>query len=479
MMARAKALFRCQDCGFETPKWSGQCPDCGQWNRLVEAERSELSASAERRPETMLTDFSSEVTPLERAGAADPARLAAGIAEVERLLGGGLVPGQVVLLAGPPGIGKSTLTLQLAAAVARPVLYVSGEESLAQVAQRAGRLGLAAKTVSLLCETNVAAVIEAAKRYKPQVLIVDSIQTVFHPELAGGPGTVGQVRACAAELLRWAKAEGAALFLLGHVTKEGMLAGPKVLEHLVDTVLYFESERSRELRLLRCHKNRFGPTSEIGLFEMTGSGLREVGDAYAYFEAERTGGAPAGRAVAVALEGSRAFLAEVQALAVATRYPYPRRMASGFDLNRALVLLAAMEKHLRLRLDGRDVYVNLAGGLKLKDPALDLAVVFAVASSLKDAPVPPPWALIGEVGLLGELRTAPRLEERLKAAAKAGFKKALVAKRSDRAAAARVPGIAVVGAATLGEAFAAVFGSRPEASPRHPEPSAPDLERIP
>jgi len=240
-----------------------------------------------------------------------------------------------------------------------------------------------------------------------------------------------------------------------------MLAGPKVLEHLVDTVLHFEAEKSRELRFLRCNKNRFGPTNEIALFEMTETGLKEVGDAFSYFEAERTGGTPAGRAVAVAAEGTRPFLCEVQALSVSTRYPYPRRMASGFDLNRALVLLAAMEKHLRLRLDGRDVYVNLAGGLKLKDPALDLAVVFAVASSVKDVPVPPEWVLLGEVGLLGELRRAPLLEERLKAAEKAGFKKALVARKSARELAARFKGLQVVGAETLAEAFEAVFGSRP------------------
>lgn len=463
-MPKLKAVYICQDCGASSPKWAGQCADCGRWNTLIEevVDIAGVAAGAPR-PGSLLPETASEVVSLTKASAQDLKRLPTGIGEVERMLGGGLVPGQAVLLAGPPGIGKSTLMLQLAAGFEGgrgSVLYASGEESLAQVSSRASRLGIKSDSISLLSATNLAAVLQAAKERKPRLLVVDSIQAVYHPELAGAAGTVGQVRACAAELLKLAKGQDTVLFVLGHVTKEGTLAGPKVLEHLVDTVLSFEAERHREWRLLRASKNRFGPTSEIGVFEMTDKGLREIPVDDARLDLSAAGGGLAGRAVAVAAEGTRPFLAEVQALAVATRYPYPRRMASGLDLNRTLVLLAALEKHLRLRLDGRDVYVNLAGGLRFRDPALDLASVFAVASSAKDIPVPSEWVFIGEVGLLGELRGAPMMTERLKAAERAGFKKALVAKKA-LAGLSKPKHLQVVGAERLADAFQAVFGAVP------------------
>jgi len=459
-MARLKTVFRCQECGYCAPKPMGQCPGCSAWNAMVEEVVEARPAAAAGTAQRRLTQFSSEVTALKDTPAETQARLRTGLGEFDRLLGGGVVPGQVLLLAGPPGIGKSTLMLQVATRLAaqnpqRSVLYISGEESLRQVSSRAKRLGLANDSVYLLAETDLAKILAAVARVKPWLIIMDSVQTVYHPEFSSGPGTVAQVRECAAELLRAAKSSEAVVFLLGHVTKEGALAGPKVLEHIVDTVLYFDTERHDLLRVLRAQKNRFGPTDELGLFEMGEQGLREVRDAAQFFLEDRDARPLPGRAPSVTLEGSRPILVEVQALVVATNYPLPRRMATGLDLNRVLVLLAAMEKHLRLRLENRDVFVSLAGGLRIKDPAVDLAACLAVVSSAREVPVAPDWVMLGEVGLLGGVGRVPHLETRLKEAAKAGFRKALVPAASLKNL-SRKPGLELVGVADLAEAAAAL-----------------------
>lgn len=418
------------------------------------------AAGTKRRQE--LTEFTSEVATLqELRPAAVEVRTPTGVPELDRLLGGGVVAGQVILLAGPPGIGKSTLMLQAAARLARnlKVLYISGEESLKQVSARAKRLGLAEEPLYLLSETDLGKTLAAIDKLKPGVVVLDSIQTAYHPELSSSPGSVAQVRECASELLRHAKANDAVVFLLGHVTKDGALAGPKVLEHIVDTVLYFDTEQHDLLRVLRAHKNRFGPTDEAGLFEMGEAGLREVKDVASHFIADRSQGLRAGSAVSATLEGSRPMLVEAQSLVVSTKYPLPRRMATGLDLNRVLVLLAAMEKHLRLRLEDKDVFVSLAGGVRLKDPALDLAVCLAVVSSAREKALPADWIMVGEVGLLGEISRVPFMESRLREAAKSGFKKALVPART----VGDLPrvGLELVGAEDLEEAVSKAFAASP------------------
>lgn len=449
---RLKSLYRCQQCGFTTPKWAGQCPDCEAWNTLTEEVVQIGSSSPQKAGGRALTEFSSEVTALSKAPERESARARTGIGELDRLLGGGLVPGQIVLLAGPPGIGKSTLMLQAAHKLAGPqskVLYVSGEESLGQVSGRAKRLGIRSDSIYLVSETNLGKVLDAMREITPQALILDSVQTVYHPDLAGSPGSVGQVRECAAELLRAAKSKDIITFLLGHVTKEGSLAGPKVLEHIVDTVLYFDTERHHLLRILRAEKNRFGPSNEIGIFEMGEKGLAEVPDASAFFVSERAEDAVAGRAVSVAVEGSRPLLIEVQALVAPTRYPLPRRMAAGLDLGRTQLLIAALEKHLRLPLENRDVFLSLSGGMRQKDPALDLAACMALVSSAKDAALPADAVFLGEVGLLGQIGRVAFLQQRLKEAARLGFKRAFVPARSLKDLVA--PGLAIEGVATVAD----------------------------
>lgn len=439
---KLKSVYRCQQCGFSSAKWFGQCPDCGQWNTLVE-EAVELPGKGSGKSRA-LTEFSSEITRLSGEGVPEKnlsSCRSTGISEFDRVLGGGLVSGQVLLLAGPPGIGKSTLMLQLAAGIApHPdgsyggvtpgVLYVSGEESLNQIRSRACRLKLKSDNIYLLSETNLGKIIDAFHKTKPAVIILDSIQTVFHPEYAGSPGSVGQVRECAAELLRVCKSGDSILFILGHVTKEGTLAGPKILEHIVDTVLDLDIERNQILRILRAHKNRFGPTSEVGIFEMGEQGLSGISDAsmlftsFSSFADSRRERAIAGRAFSVAMEGARPMLAELQALASPTRYPLPRRMTTGLDLNRAQLLLAAMEKHIKLRLENSDVFASLAGGIKFSDPALDLALCASIISSARDVPVQADVIFIGEVGILGQVARVPWMARRLAEADRLGFKKA-------------------------------------------------------
>lgn len=422
-----KTVFICQKCGYESPKWAGKCPECGEWNTLTEEVKQQESKKPART--RSFTDFSSDIVKLSESKAVREERVPTHIAEFDRLLGGGLVKGQLTLLAGAPGIGKSTLMLQVAAALSKDkkVLYISGEESIGQISGRAQRLGVNGEKIFLLCETDIQKIVESVAKVNPDVLVLDSIQTVYHPEFTSSAGTVGQVRECASELVRLCKPKGIITFVLGHVTKDGELAGPKVLEHMVDSVLYFDTEKDNVLRLLRPHKNRFGSTGEIGLFKMTARGLEGVENAGEYFAQTSKDRALKGRAYTLALEGSRPILTEVQALVSPTHYPFPRRVTTGIDLNRSLMLFAALEKHVGLPLDNKDIFVSLAGGVKLKDPALDLAVCAAVISSCRDVPVPHDWLFVAEVGILGQAAKVPLLDRRLEEARRLGFKKAFTA----------------------------------------------------
>ena len=423
-MARTGARFFCTSCGSETLKWEGRCPTCGEWNALAEAPdgggggRSSRagSRSASRRR-------SAGPVPLREAEGEDRERRLVGIGELDRVLGGGLVPGSLLLLGGAPGIGKSTLLLQLAARLDEAgsgVLYVSGEESAGQVKMRAERLSGGAPDVPFLAETDVAAVVEAARERALELLCVDSIQTLRAPEVDGSPGGVAQVRACAAHLQEFAKESGAATFLVGHVTKQGGLAGPRTLEHLVDAVLTFEGRRTLEHRILRATKNRFGGVDEMAVFRMTSSGLEPVERPSELFLADRPAGL-SGSAVALPLQGSRPLAAEVQALTAPSRYGSPRRVTTGFPSRRLAVLLAVLERRAGMPLGDADVFVNVVGGLRLTDPAADLAVVAAIASAELDVPVPQGSAFAGEVGLGGEVRGVARLEHRAREAARSGM----------------------------------------------------------
>ncbi|MCG0238242.1 MAG: DNA repair protein RadA [Firmicutes bacterium] len=428
-MARQKVVFACQQCGYEAPKWLGRCPGCGSWGTLVE-EVTALPAA----PGAHGAGLSSgeKPRPIAAVETAEAIRIPTGSEELDRVLGGGIVPGSVVLVGGDPGIGKSTLLLQLAHRVAEdrgPVLYVSGEESARQVRLRADRLGALSSRLYVLAETNLDRIEEHARELSPLVLVVDSIQTVYRPALPSAPGSVSQVREGAAELLRLAKTRGIAVFIVGHVTKEGAIAGPRVLEHMVDTVLYFEGERHASFRVLRAVKNRFGSTNEIGLFEMREEGLVPVPNASELFLSERPLGV-AGSVVVPCLEGSRPLLVEVQALLSPTPFANPRRTASGLDLNRVLLLLAVLEKRVGLQLGGHDAYVKVAGGVRIEEPAVDLALAVALASSFRDRPADPRAVVFGEVGLAGEVRAVGRVEQRLREAEKMGFRRAVLPARS-------------------------------------------------
>lgn len=420
-----KTVFVCQKCGYEAPKWAGKCPDCGEWNSLVEEVKAQESKKAPARTRSF-TEFSSEVVKLADSKTVREERISTHIGEFDRLLGGGLVKGQLTLLAGAPGIGKSTLMLQVAAELSKTlkVLYISGEESVNQISGRAERLGVKGDNIFLHCETDIQKIVESVENVNPDVLILDSIQTVYHPEITSSAGTVAQVRECTSELVRLCKPKGIITFVLGHVTKDGELAGPKILEHMVDCVLYFDTEKDNVLRLLRPHKNRFGSTGEIGLFKMTGRGLESVDNPSEYFSQTSRDKALKGRAYSLALEGARPLLTEIQALVSPTHYPYPRRVTTGVDLNRCLVLFAALEKHIGLPLDNKDIYVSIAGGVKLKDPALDLAICAAVISSCKDIAIPFDHVFMGEVGILGQAAKVPLVDRRLEEAQRLGFTKA-------------------------------------------------------
>ncbi len=424
-MKKQKTKFLCQQCGYESVQWLGRCPSCGAWNSFTE-EKFSLSAKAAALSR-QLTGFSSEVLKLKDISVKDFSRYQTAIKEFDNMIGGGIVPGSLILLGGAPGIGKSTLMLHISDSLSDrgTVLYISGEESLSQVKARAERLKVKKNNIFLASETNLKNIIDAVNKIEPKFLVIDSIQTTYHPDLSSAPGTVGQVRETAAELLRVAKSKNIAVFLLGHVTKEGDLAGPRVLEHIVDTVLYFENERRQTYRILRAYKNRFGPTSEIGIFEMNSSGLSEVSNPSLIFLGERAAEA-AGNTVTVAMEGTRPILLEVQALTARTAFGIPRRMVSGYDANRITILIAVLEKRLNLPLEMQDVFVNIAGGVKIKETSADLAVAFAIVSANSGFICPKDMIVFGEVGLAGEVRSVTFTAERLSEAEKLGFKKAII-----------------------------------------------------
>ncbi len=420
-MAKSDHVFTCQACGAIWPKWAGKCDACGEWNTLVEEAARPVVPGSLATPTGRKSKALSFV---ELTGESDPPpRLATGISEFDRVCGGGLVPASAILIGGDPGVGKSTLLLQAAAALARSghsVAYVTGEEAEAQVQDRARRLKAGDAPVQLAAETDLRKILEGLKALKPDVVIVDSIQTVWADGVEAAPGTVAQVRACAHELVRFAKKSGSVLILVGHVTKDGQIAGPRVVEHLVDAVIYFEGERGMPFRILRAVKNRFGPTDEIGVFEMIDAGLVETPNPSALFLGAG-GERPSGAAVFAGVEGSRPVLVEIQALAAPTAYGTPRRAVVGWDSARLAMILAVLETRCGLSFSGRDVYLSVAGGLRITEPAADLAVAAALVSSLTDNPLPPECVVFGEVALSGEVRAAGRSDLRLKEAAKLGF----------------------------------------------------------
>jgi len=426
-LAKISARYVCQECGAATARWAGRCDSCGAWNSIVE------EAPREQAPKGLGSGKGGrriELVALEGASAPPPRR-AVGIAELDRVTGGGLVPASALLVGGDPGIGKSTLLLQAVAAIARAggaCVYISGEEAIEQVRLRALRLGLANAPVQLAAATNLRDIVATLDHGTvPAVVVIDSIQTMYLDALDSAPGTVAQVRACAAEMIRLAKRRGFALFLVGHVTKEGQIAGPRVLEHMVDTVLYFEGERGHQFRILRATKNRFGPTDEIGVFEMTDAGLLGVANPSALFLAERRGNV-SGACVFAGIEGTRPVLMEIQALVAPSSLGTPRRAVVGWDAGRLAMLLAVLDARAGLALGGNDVYLNVAGGLRVTEPAADLAVAAALVSSAMDVPVAADMAVFGEIGLSGEVRAVGQAEARLKEAAKLGFARALVPK---------------------------------------------------
>jgi DNA repair protein RadA/Sms len=445
--AKVKTVFSCQACGFESSKWLGRCPDCGEWNSFVE-ERQEAATPTKGRPPEM----GGHPKPYDVIDGAEADRISSGIDEFDRVLGGGIVPGSMVLIGGEPGIGKTTLLTQVADLLARtggPVLYVSGEESERQIKLRGERLGISGAGLFILGETSLERILEHVDTLKPAALVVDSVQTIYSAKFSSAPGSISQVRECATQLLFLAKGRGITTFLIGHVTKDGSLAGPKSLEHIVDTVLYFEGEKQQHHRIVRAVKNRFGAVSEMGVFEMTGTGLQAVPNPSALFLSERVEGSP-GSAVVATLEGSRPMLVEVQALVSPTAFGTPRRMSIGLDASRTTMLLAVLEKRVGLELLGDDVFVSVAGGLEVAEPAVDLGVAAAVASSFRNRPVPARTVLIGEVGLAGEVRGVGQVGLRIREAAQMGFDRCILPARN-------LPpshdGIRLVGVRTLEEAL--------------------------
>ncbi len=453
-----RSFFTCQQCGAQAQKWLGRCPDCGAWNSFLEEVVEKPDRLAAARKGAAVPMGGGQARKYADVDAVVSTRFTTGIGEFDRVLGGGIVPGSLVLLGGEPGIGKSTLLLQAAAFFARevgPVLYASGEESEHQVKMRGERLGVADAPLYLLAETCVERILEEVDRLKPSLLIVDSIQTVFSLRMASAPGSVGQVRQAATDLLFTAKGRNLPIFVAGHVTKDGSLAGPKVLEHVVDTVLYFEGDRHHSHRIVRAVKNRFGAISELGVFEMTGTGLQPVANPSALFLAERPDQVP-GSAVLCCLEGSRPILVEVQALVSTATLGQARRTASGLDHNRVSLLLAVMDKRVGLSFVTDDVYVNVAGGMTVDEPAADLAIVAAVASSLRNRPLLASTVVFGEVGLAGEVRATSQAPLRLREAARMGFTTAVVP-AGNVGAADGLKGITLVGVRTVGEALEALL----------------------
>lgn len=420
---KEKSVFFCQECGYESAKWLGKCPGCGQWNTFVEETVSK------QKNETVRLLPSSEPVGLQDITYDDLLRIDTGIHELNRVLGGGMVPGALMLLAGDPGIGKSTLTMQLTETIQLDgkILYVSGEESRQQLKMRAQRLQVKTGQLLILTENNLSVIEKQIEKIQPKLLILDSIQTVYLPEVSSAPGSVSQLRECTGRIMQWAKGLEISIVVVGHVTKDGSVAGPRVLEHMVDTVLFFEGERHNHFRILRALKNRFGSTNEIGVFEMQERGLQEISNPSEIFLSERPQGA-IGSVVVPCMEGSRPVLVELQALVAPSPYGQPRRMTNGADFNRTAMLLAVLEKKMRLPLGNQDIFLNVVGGLKIDEPAIDLGIIVALVSSMQNRPILDDVIILGEVGLTGEVRTISFLEKRLIEAEKMGFRTAIVPK---------------------------------------------------
>ncbi|EFR41995.1 DNA repair protein RadA [Selenomonas sp. oral taxon 137 str. F0430] len=451
MAKKKKTAYVCQSCGYDTSKWMGKCPGCGAWNSMVaeivapesEARRSGLGGTDAAPPQ-----------PIGEITAEDLPRFSTGSGELDRVLGGGVIPGSMVLVVGDPGVGKSSLTLRVSADIARAgrrVLYVTGEESARQIRMRADRLRAIADDLLVVSETNLDAICAHVVREKPALFIIDSIQTMYRPDIESAPGSVSQVRECAMELMRIAKTEGIAVFVIGHVTKEGSLAGPRVLEHIVDTVLYFEGERNAEYRVLRAVKNRFGSTNELGLFEMRDVGLVDVPDASKLFLSERA--QESGSVIVPSVEGTRPLLVEVQALVAPTPYQPPRRTADSVDVKRIQLLLAVLEKRVKLPIGGADVYVKVAGGIRLDEPAADLALCVAMASSFANRLPRPHMVVCGEVGLSGEVRAVSQAELRVAEARRLGLRAAVLPMKNYRQLAGKFKDMDLFGAETIGDAL--------------------------
>lgn len=457
-MGKRKTIFMCQECGYESAKWMGKCPGCGQWNTMVE----EMEKKEMKRGRAFIhseSRFSPKPTPIVAIDSVKEARMETKFDELNRVLGGGIVRGSLVLIGGDPGIGKSTLLLQVSSQLADKglsVLYISGEESLRQTKLRADRLKIHSENLLVYAETDLEEITRTIENEKPHFVVIDSIQTIFHPEITSAPGSVSQVRECTGELMRIAKTKGIPIFIVGHVTKEGSIAGPRLLEHMVDTVLYFEGERHHTYRIIRAVKNRFGSTNEIGIFEMKETGLEEVKNPSEVFLEERAEGA-SGSTVVASMEGSRPVLVEIQALITPSSFGNPRRMATGIDHNRVSLIMAVLEKRVGLLLQNQDAYLKVAGGVKLDEPAIDLAIAISIASSFRDRPTRPTDCIIGEVGLTGEVRRVARMEQRIQEAAKLGFKRVIMP--ANNLGGLKTPqGIELIGVSTIGEALHVTVG---------------------
>lgn len=449
---KSRSSYICSECGYKSPKWLGKCPGCGSWNTLTETlETPSAPASASSRQGAAVKSSLNRPEPIGHVKYSTDTRFSTGMRELDRVLGGGIVNGELILVGGDPGIGKSTLLLQICENTGRTkkILYVSGEESAAQIKLRAERLGVRTENLYLLSETDVETILGAITDTKPDIVIIDSIQTMHIDSIASASGSVPQVRETTNALMRIAKSMGISMFIVGHVTKDGALAGPRVLEHMVDCVLYFEGDRQLSFRILRAVKNRFGSTNEIGVFEMRDTGLAEVENPSKTLLEGRPENI-SGSAIVCAMEGTRGILAEIQALVTPTGFGNPRRMSSGIDLNRVLLLIAVLEKRARMNLSNSDIYINVAGGLRIDETAADLGICTAIAASQADIALPADMIFIGEVGLGGELRSVSQIEKRLTEAANLGFKTAIAPKQSLRGV--RIPdGIKVFGVRTIGE----------------------------
>ena len=452
MATKSKTVFVCGECGYETPKWVGKCPGCGEWNTMVEDVRLPQKAAVSAAPRPAHT-FSA--MPLSQINAADEHRFVTGISELDRVLGGGIVKGSVILLSGDPGIGKSTILLQVCNALQGDIkiLYVSGEESAIQIKLRAKRIGVESDAVSVMTETDVQTVCEYINSARPDLVMIDSIQTMQHPDISSSPGSIVQVRESANLLLRTGKSLDIPIFIVGHVNKGGDIAGPKVMEHIVDTVLYFEGERNQSYRILRAIKNRFGSTNEIGVFEMTETGLAEVENPSAMMLSGRMSDVSGG-CITCIIEGTRPILAEVQGLVAATGFGNARRTAAGFDYNRLNLLLAVLEKRLGLMFSNIDTYINIVGGIRLDEPAADLAVAMALVSGLRDIPIDENTIAFGEIGLSGELRSVPRAQARVNEAERMGFTRCILPTACLKQINSAPGGIKLIGVKRLSDAVA-------------------------